>query len=152
MDVAEFLSELDSAQRRIRIVELDGPLVEAGKQFGKEVADNFQRQVGSDGSVWPPHATLTVKLHGPHPLLRLSYRMYRAATDLNDSAAKKVLSRRSITLGINGDEIPYAAVQDQGGGRIPQREFFYLSEDGQERVREVIEEAAYPIVVERVLP
>lgn len=137
---------LESAPRRLAQANFAPVLKDAGKQFGVEVAGNFDRNEGSDGVTWKPHAPLTIKLHGVHPLLRLSYAMYRAATDLEAAAATSLVEQRQITMGIDGNEIPYAWKQNEGFGRIPKREFYYLNGDSVERVGEVIEESALPII------
>lgn len=146
MNVDQFLTMLDTAGDRLERASFKEPLDKAGEQFSQEVAGNFERQEDSRGELWKPHAPLTIKIHGEHPLLRLSYDMYRAATDLSNAAAIKRVEDRSITLGIDGTEIPYASRQDQGGGRVPQREFFYLNAESIDRVGEVLEDAAQPII------
>lgn len=146
MQLDEFVAMLDGANDRLDKASFREALERAGKQFGQEVQRNFERQEDSSGTPWKPHAPLTIALHGVHPLLRLTYAMYQAATDLDAAGSTKLLKERSIMVGIDGTEIPYAIKQDEGAGRIPAREFFYLSEEGAERVQEVIEEELGPIV------
>lgn len=152
MQMDEFLEMLGGAADRLDNADLRPALRAAGNQFGDEVAGNFQRQEDSSGNPWAPHAPLTIALHGVHPLLRLSYAMYRAATDLDAAAAVSLLEDRKITIGIDGNEIPYAWKQDEGAGRIPAREFFYLNGDSVERVGDVIEEAGFDVVNSYVFP
>lgn len=147
----DLASEVSGIVDRLERASFRDALVEAGKAFGEEVAGNFERNEDSEGQPWAPHAPLTVKLYGPHPLLRLTWAMHAAAIDLNNEAAKYLLEDRVITIGIDGNELPYAAVHDQGGGRIPKREFFYLNEQSQDRVGEVLEEECFK-VVQDILP
>jgi len=150
MSPEDFIGLLGDIPGRLEQASFREPLNQAGYEFGEQVGQNFSRQVSSDGSPWPPHAPLTVRLHGPHPLLRLTWAMYAAATNPDDSAAKKILEDRQITLGIDGNEIPYAVKQNEGEGRIPQREFFYLSEEGEVAVRDILADASGPIMDKEV--
>lgn len=146
MQLAEFVDMLGGVERRLESADFRKALRAAGEQFAEEVAGNFERQEDSDGAPWKPHAPLTIALHGVHPLLRLTYAMYRAGTNLDNAASVVLIEDRKITVGIDGNEIPYANRQDQGGGNIPAREFFYLNEDGIERVGDVIEEAGFEVI------
>jgi hypothetical protein len=152
MKMDEFLTMLATASDRLDKADFRPALRAAGEQFSDEVAGNFLREEDSDGNPWAPHAPLTIALHGVHPLLRLSYAMYRAATDLDAATALQLLEDRKITIGIDGNQIPYAWKQDEGAGRIPAREFFYLSGDSVERVGEAIEEAGFDVVNSYVFP
>ena len=151
MSPEEFLSLLASVPAKLDAVSLRVPLKQAAYEVGEQVSQNFQRQVSGDGSPWPPHAPLTIKLYGPHPLLKLTTAMYAAATDPDDPGGKLLLEDRQITFGIDGTEIPYAKVQNEGGvgdegNRIPQREFFYLTSDGEQEVHDIFAQAAGPAV------
>lgn len=146
MQLGEFVSMLESAPSRLAQANFSEVLTDAGKQFGVEIAGNFARNEDSTGVTWKPHAPLTIALHGVHPLLRLSYAMYRAATDLEAAAATSLVEERQITMGIDGSEIPYAWKQNEGAGRIPKREFFYLNGDSVDRVGEVIEESGLAVI------
>lgn len=152
MQMDEFLDMLGGAADRLAKADFRPALRAAGDQFGQEVATNFLREEDSEGNPWKPHAPLTIALHGEHPLLRLTYAMHRAATDLNAAAALSLVEDRKITMGIDGSEIPYAWKQNEGAGRIPAREFFYLNGDSVERVGDVIEAAGYEVVSTQVFP
>lgn len=152
MRLDEFVEMLGTANDRLERADFREALEGAGVQFGEEVEGNFQRQEDSDGVPWKPHAPLTIALYGVHPLLRLTYAMYAAATDLRNSAAIMLLEDRRITIGIDGNEIPYAFKQDEGFGNIPAREFFYLNEGSIERVGGVIEEEGFRVIDSYVFP
>ena len=152
MDMQELVAVLGDAPRRLAESSFRGALDEAVDQFGNEIADNFLRAEDVGGSPWPEHAPLTVMLYGVHPLLRLTYKMYGAAIDADDPNALKILEDRRVTIGIDGTAIPYAWKQDEGAGRIPKREFFYLNDDGVERVGKIIEEAGFDVINAYVFP
>lgn len=151
MQPEEFLKMLESASERLANADFSLVLEAAGVQFGEEIEGNFERQVDSQGMPWKPHSPRTIELHGVHPLLRLTYAMYQAATDLRNSAATVLIEDRMIRIGIDGNEIPYAWRQDEGAGRIPQREFYYLNEDSIAKVGAVIEEEAFEVIQSKVL-
>lgn len=151
MEPEDFLTLLAEVPQKLETISLRDPLKQASYEVGEQVGQNFQRQVNEDGSPWPPHAPLTVKLYGAHPLLKLTLAMYGAATDPDDPHGKLLLEDRQITFGIDGTEIPYAKVQNEGGIResgnqIPQRDFFYLTEEGEQDVHDIFAQAAGPVV------
>jgi hypothetical protein len=151
MSPEDFLQLLAEVPAKLDAMPMRDPLKQASYEVGEQVGQNFQRQVGADGSPWPSHAPMTVALHGEHPLLKLTYAMYDAATDPDDPSGKLLLEDRQITFGIDGTEIPYAQLQNEGGAgesgnRIPQREFFYLTEQGAEDVHDTFADAAGPLV------
>lgn len=151
MSPEDFLELLSEAPAKIESIGLPGPLKEAAYETGEQIGQNFQRQQNADGSPWPPHAPLTAKLHGPHPLLKLTWDMYGAATDPDDPHGKLLAEDRQITFGIDGNEIPYAKVQNEGGrgdsgNRIPKREFFYLTEGAGQVVEDTFVTATSPLV------
>ena len=150
MDLRDFIAELQAAPSRIERLDCRDALLPAADQFGQEIDGNFRREQDSNGADWLPHSPVTIALHGEHPLLRLSYAMYSAAVDYRNPASYHELSSQAITIGIDGNDIPYANRQDQGGGNVPQREYFYLNEDSQEIVRQVIDEALFPLIERRV--
>jgi hypothetical protein len=146
MDLRDLGRHFREAYSELESADYSEPLLESGKQFGKEVSGNFDRNEDFNGQPWKPHAPLTIKLHGEHPLLRLTYAMFNAAIDLQNSAAKYTLENNVITIGIDANQIPYANAQNEGFERIPQREFFYLNEDGQKAVGKVLEDSCFKIV------
>lgn len=151
MSPEDFLTLLSKVPAKLERVALPDPLKQASYEVGEQVGQNFQRQVGPDGSAWKPHAPLTIKLHGPHPLLKLTGAMYAAATDPDDPNGKLIVEDRQLTMGIDGTEIPYAKVQNEGGigdsgNHIPQREFFYLTTEGADQVEDTFADAAGPLV------
>lgn len=151
MFAEEFAQMLDAAPGKLADASFRGPLEQSAKLAGKAVEGNFVREEDRDGNPWKPHAALTIALYGEHPLLRLSYDMFHAATDPDDPNAKKIVGDRDIVFGIDGTEIPYARKQQSGSGRIPAREFFYLREEDQEAMRDQLAEDARPIIERDVL-
>lgn len=108
--------------------------------FHRGEEQNFQEQKSAAGIPWPPR-----KDSLPHPLLRLSYAMFGAATGLGRGGFMRSTSR-TATVGINLDDIPYARAQNFGnaysvGGRswyLPPREYFYASEQTINRMAEAL--------------
>ncbi len=151
MDALKFLNMLSRAPSELRNADYSGPLNTGAQVVGELVSDNFARQEGSVGDTWLPHSPTTIKIHGPHPLLRLTWTMYAAATNPDDPKAKKLVSEREIVFGIDGTEIPYAITQQKGGGRIPQREFFYVRDQDVVHVSDAMTPGLKEILVTEVL-
>jgi hypothetical protein len=151
MDAEDFVTMLENAELRLAGASFRDALEDAGRAVNKAVEGNFDRQESSDGVPWAPHAPLTIALHGPHPLLRLTYDMFHAATNLDDPNAKKLVSDREIVFGVDGDAIPYARKQQSGAGRIPAREFFYLNEADSGAVTERFAAGAEQVIEREVL-
>jgi len=152
MLLEDFAKELLETAERVESSDYREPLKIAGKTFGDEVGKNFLREESESGSAWPEHSPVTVAIYGPHPLLRLSYVMMTAATDYGNPGASMVLENNQITIGIDGNEIPYAATQNDGGGNIPAREFFYLNEDSQGLLGAELEINCISVIEEEVMP
>ncbi|MCR9295578.1 MAG: hypothetical protein NXI32_22910 [bacterium] len=150
MDAYEFANLLGAASGKLERESFKDPLEQAARSCAEFVGDNFQRQQAESGESWLPHAPLTIKLHGEHPLLRLTWTMYAAATNIDDPKAKKIIGDREIVFGIDGTEIPYARTQQSGEGRVPAREFFYVRDEDMLQVMDVFAEAAMPIINQRV--
>lgn len=151
MFAEDFVKLLEGADQRLEDASFTDPLEDAADQFGLEVTKNFERQEDSSGQPWLPHSPKTIRLHGEHPLLRLTWTMYAAAIDPNDSNSKKIVQPREVVFGIDGTKVPYAKRQNEGGGRVPQREFFYLTKDGEGEVKDVLAESAFVIIDGEVL-
>lgn len=143
----EFQADLAAAAQKLAgKLGFHVPLEACKEPIRAGVADIFEQQVDSSGSHWPPHAPLTVKLHGPHPLLILSGKMHAAA--LGGSGATEGNSGDELQLGIDAEAIPYAAVHQTGGGNnIPQREFFYVTEQALDACAEIVADHAVSLLL-----
>ena len=97
--------------------------------------ENFALKEGSDGKSWPPHAPLTIKIHGPHPLLILSDTMRSAVAG---EAGPGSVFRDEFRSFETGTDLIYARTHQEGDAsrNIPQREFLYASENVQDECQE----------------
>ena len=139
MLVEEFLERLDQAPARLARVSYRDELELLAHDACRMVEGNFTREEDSDGNHWAEHAPATIAKHGVHELLRLSYDMFKAAVNPEDLNAVMELTDREVTFGVSGAAIPYASIQNEGGGKIPQREYFYLREQDEEAVVELFQ-------------
>lgn len=120
----EFAAELDESARLADELPIARDLQdEITELIYASVQRNFDEQVGSNGAKWAPHAPLTVQLYGVHPLLILTGTMWVAATMTGVEGNYLEVSDRQIVTGV---DLPYAAQQQFGTDRIPQREFYYV--------------------------
>lgn len=106
--------------------------------FHNGFGGNFVRREDPQGITWAPHAPLTIRLYGIHPLLILSGAMMAAAADEGSpgNITRVADGGRTLELGISGGEIPYAWQHQAGTDRIPRREFLYASEETVDNVVE----------------
>ncbi len=111
------------------------PLVLAGVQR------NFDSASDGGGSKWLPHAPLTIKLHGPHPLLILQNKMRPAAVGTGPGKVERN-DGLSLELGVDKGVIPYAGVHQDGYRRIPKRQYLDISPETQDQCLEMIADYA----------
>lgn len=142
MLVDEFLTRLDEAPARLARVSYRDEMDLLAHDASRMIEGNFTREEDSEGNHWLPHSPVTTAKHGEHDLLRLSYDMFSAAVNPDDGNAVKELGDREVTFGVDGTVIPYARAQNQGYGRIPAREYFYLRARDLEAVMELFERRA----------
>lgn len=151
MTPSEFADMLESVPSRIRTADYRRPLKAVAREVGHSVEGNFARQESSEGVQWDEHAPLTIKLHGPHPLLRLSYAMFNASTNPDDPNAKLDVSNNEMAFGVDEAALPYARKQNAGAGRIPAREFFYVRDSEQPRLEDAFRGETDRIIENEVL-
>lgn len=84
---------------------------------------NFANASGPMGK-WPPHAELTIKLYGPHPLLILTGAMRNSLINRNTEGRVEIFGDRTLEI---GTDLFYAKVQQYGGGNIPARPYVWLA-------------------------
>ena len=142
MLVEDFLMRLDSAPQRLARTSYRDEFDLLAHDASRMIEGNFVREEDSDGNHWAPHAPATIAKHGVHDLLRLTGAMYAAAINPDDLRAVKELDDRGVTFGVSGTDIPYADIQNEGGGRIPQREYMYLRDQDREAVVELFQRRA----------
>lgn len=107
----------------------------AGKIFREGIKENFERESDSFGSIWPPR-----KDDLPHPLLRLTYAMYNAASEEGAAGQITNIGQQSAEFGIDLGVVPYARRQNFGDAlaNLPAREYFYAMDEVEEAMGEVI--------------
>lgn len=91
------------------------------------VQRNYDESASADGAAWAPHAPMTIRMYGPHPILILSGAMEAASTMSGIGGNYLEVSDRSITTGVT---LPYAATHQYGDAsrNIPARPFYDLRE------------------------
>lgn len=89
-------------------------------------SDNFDSRSDDSGAAWPAHAPSTVKRYGPHPLLELSGRMRRAATNPSDPEHLSERVGDTLRSGVKGT-IKYAIFHQVGTSKMPRRQFIYAT-------------------------
>ncbi len=151
MELEEFADELLKIPERMAALSFRDTLEDAANEASESIGNNFQRCEDSNGNPWPPHSPTTIRLHGPHPLLKLTWTMYHAATNIDDPNAIKRLEDRSIVFGISGSGVPYVNKQNEGEGIIPRREFFYIGIHELPRIDRVVADGVDK-QMEKVLP
>jgi|GEM_PF-6544093 len=87
------------------------------------VQRNFDEKQDSSGQPWAPHAPMTIRMYGPHPLLILSGTMWVASTMTGVEGNYLDVQDRSIVTGVT---LPYAEKQQFGDAITPAREFYYI--------------------------
>ncbi len=107
--------------------------------------ENFDARVDETGSAWPPHSPSTVKRYGPHPLLVLSGRMKRAATNVADGEHLSERQGDTLIVGIAGS-VRYAIFHRTGTSRMPRRNVIFASQKTLGRCRTSIERGVMRLV------
>jgi len=111
----------------------------------KEIKDQFSKE--GKPSKWkalkPSYLSSPKKMNSKYPMkiLKLTGKMWKAATEKCVKGNICSVSKEGITWGINLKDIPYARLHDMGGkisgkahGIMPQREFLKLSKEGISRI------------------
>lgn len=132
-----FTSEIELDVRQLNTVLSDpyqdaldsGEFVPALEECRQILTSNFydifySRQSSSGGSTWPPHAPSTIARYGPHPLLILSGKMLGSLVSTSEGHYE-MMTNDSLEWGTT---IDYARYNNYGTGRIPPREFIYLTD------------------------
>lgn len=99
--------------------------------FRQDIHQHFIDNRGPE-EAWAPHAPETIRRHGPHPLLRLTYAMHTAATRLGASGNLAIFRPREMISGVDGNVVNYASYQHYGTNRIPARPFIWISDEAEE--------------------
>lgn len=138
--VEEATLRIGNAIDAVTAAPMQNTMRELAENFYDGVKKNFERQVNSDGVLWPARSDKT-GLAGTagHPLLRKTDELYDAATgqaagglDIEDRAftayVDKTIHHPGAMIHQFGGDVPNAF----GLGvsvHIPQREYFYVNDD-----------------------
>lgn len=120
---------------------LERPLNESLSVLQQGFESNFERAMGPNGP-WLPR-----KDTKPHPLLILTGAMLMSVRDNGLAGHIQMVGYRMATTGINGAVVPYAAVHQFGGGRVPARTFHYADQETLDKVTTVFADQAFIILV-----
>lgn len=134
IQAAEIHKTIPQAIAALNSLDCSAGLAAAGKIFREGIAENFSRESDSFGAIWPPR-----KDDLPHPLLRLTYAMYNAATGDGEGSITNI-GQQSAEFGIDLGAVPYARRQNFGDAlaNLPAREFFYAMDEVEEAIGEAI--------------
>lgn len=103
------------------------------------VRDNFTSSVSPDGRQWPAR-----KRKGDgHPLLIDTGAMLQAATG-GGSGHVTQIDGSELTVGVSST-VPYAAIHNEGKGKMPKREFMGVQEKRLKQIDKVIADAGLEI-------
>ena len=105
-------------------------------------ADNFANTKAPSGT-WPPHSPVTVKIHGPHPLLILSGALLRSVTESGSDGNVEFVSAREMAVGTS---LFYAGWQQHGTTKIPPRMFLWVNAEWVGRIGDEFQAAATEII------
>lgn len=136
LSLDEFVAEMDDvadvlAAPKPEVLRQLRPMVQ------QNIRDNFT------GSHSPENLPWAARKHegDGHPLLIDTGAMLQAAVGSEGTVGKGgvvIVDSESLLLGVDGDEIPYAAVHNRGGRNMPQREFMGTSDQTEIDMGEVI--------------
>lgn len=100
------------------------------------VRDNFTSSVNPDGKKWKPRKN---KGDG-HPLLIDTGKLLQAAVGSGAGRVQQA-DAAELTVGVDTARVPYAAVHNRGGKKMPQREFMGVQNKRLKRIDKLIANA-----------
>lgn len=98
----------------------------------------FASSAGPSGAPWAPLAPYTVKKKNSTIILRETDELIGSLSATNGSSIRKI-NADSIDFGTNR---AWAWVHQDGGSKIPQREFLGISDEGMTDVLDIVADAA----------
>jgi len=105
------------------------------------IRDNFTSSADPDNQSWPAR-----KVVGDgHPLLIDTGKLMQAATGGGAGRLSQVTSRE-LALGVNPSVVPYAAVHNNGGSKMPKREYMGNRPERLDAIEEIIADAGLEIL------
>jgi phage gpG-like protein len=93
--------------------------------------DNFARAADADGNPWPPRKSKK----RANPLLILTSLLIRSV----GGQAASIFDAKpfELAVGVVGTEVPYAAIHNEGGRVMPQREYLNVTGEVEDKATEV---------------
>lgn len=98
----------------------------------------FASSAGPSGEPWAPNAPLTILKKGHGIVLRETYELEASLTGASATSIRKIGSD-NLEFGTSRE---WAWVHQEGGGKIPQREFLGMNEDSMKDVLDIVADAA----------
>lgn len=98
----------------------------------------FASSSGPDGQAWAPNRPYTIKKKGHGIILRETYELENSLTQTSATSVRNV-QPTSLEFGTNRQ---WSWMHQQGSGKIPQRMFIGMNQDGMEGVLNTIADAA----------
>lgn len=132
MTPEEFAEYCDGITKALDTGDFQPELQQLKPIIRNAIGQNFASKSTADGSAWLPR-----KDKEPHPLLDLTGKMKNAAVQGGDGAFED-RGPNHLTIGIDGGEIPYAAVQEMGNEIIPSRSYFQVNEQTVDECAEIM--------------
>ena len=107
---------------------------EIARVINQSTRDNFNSSADPDGGSWPPRK----HIGDGHPLLMDTGKLLQAATGGGSGHIER-MEPNGIVVGVDGATVPYAGIHNDGmGGRMPQREYLGLDEEGQNVTEDIL--------------
>ena len=135
MSVEQFAAFMDTV-----VDEVDNdPMEEEKRDMAQEVREiqieNFAGEADEQGIPWQPRTR-----EYPHEILRETFAMHDAATTEGSGSIERIEADGSLTTGIDGSVVPYAAIQNDGsdGGKIPARQYYFIRKNDMPRLHDLI--------------
>lgn len=133
---AAWQGKLDDFMADFHGADLTDAFMAADREISGGFEENFYNTTDHEGAFWPPHAPATVAIHGVHPLLILTGKMFQAATNVDDPGHLRHIAGDEMTIGIKGTAVPYAIYHHTGTRRMPRRRVIYATPEAEQRARD----------------
>lgn len=99
------------------------------------IRHNFETSTSPSGRVWPPRK----RIGDGHPLLIDTTKLMKAATGVGIGAVARAEARQAV-VGVDRDQVPYAAVHQFGFPpmNLPQRAYLGVREDALRQIDKLV--------------
>lgn len=131
MTPQQMIAELRGLERRAAAFASVDVWKRVAEVLYEGFTDNFATRSNAEGEPWKERKSKTAK----NPLLILSSLLIRSvgghASSIYDAQPFE------LTLGVDGSGVEYAAIHNEGSGRMPQREYLNVNEGTRARAAEL---------------